>query len=234
MKNVMRKDNKDKVGAVIVAAGESQRMGGIDKVFVLLGGKSLLARTTHAFQECRLIDQIVVVVSGGKEEQCRRLVPAEEWSKVSDVCAGGRRRQDSVAAGLKRLDQCHWVVIHDGARPLVTVDLIERGLEAAKETGAAVAAVPVTDTIKVAGDDRIVRETPPRQNLWAVQTPQVFRINIITEAYQRANGEATDDATLAEHLGYKVKLYTGSYDNIKVTTPDDLILAEALWQKHGK
>ena len=221
----------DKVGVVIAAGGSSQRMGE-DKLFASLGGKPLLTRTTRPFQECRLVDQIVVVVGGEREERCRRLVTGKEWSKVTDVCLGGERRQDSVAAGLKRLDKCDWVVIHDGARPLLTVDLIERGLEVAKETGAAVAAIPVKDTIKVAGEDRIVHQTPPRQNLWAIQTPQVFSVGIITEAYSRANDEVTDDASLVERLGYKVKLYMGSYDNIKVTTPDDLALAEILWQKY--
>ena len=126
------------------------------------------------------------------------------------------------------------MVIHDGARPLVTVDLINRGLEAIEETGAAVAAVPVTDTIKMVGDDRIVRQTPPRQNLWVVQTPQVFGIKIIAEAYSRVSGDVTDDASLVEQSGYRVKIYMGAYDNIKITTPDDLALAEALWQKHER
>ncbi len=226
-------NDQQKVGVVIAAGGSSQRMGE-DKLFALLGGKPLLVRATQAFQKCRLVDQIVVVVGGERKERCRRLVTGEEWSKVTDVCLGGERRQDSVAAGLKRLDKCDWVVVHDGARPLVTVDLIERGLEAAEETGAAVAAVPVTDTIKVAGGDRIVHQTPPRQNLWAIQTPQVFRTDIITKAYRRAKGDVTDDASLVEQLGYKVKLYMGSYDNIKVTTPDDLTLAEVLWQKYER
>jgi len=213
----MKKDEKQRVGAVIVAAGKSERMGEADKLFALLGGKPLLVRTTEPFQKCRMVDQIVVVISGEKEALCRRLVTGEEWSKVSDVCLGGSRRQDSVAAGMKRLKKCDWVVIHDGARPLVTVDLIERGLEAAKETGAAIAAVPVTDTIKIAGDDGIVHQTPPRQNLWAVQTPQVFHINIVTKAYKKANEDVTDDASLVEQLGYQVKLYMGSYDNIKIS-----------------
>ena len=230
----MKREGKQRVGAVIVAAGKSQRMGEIYKLFALLGGKPLLSRTTQPFQQCSLIDQIVIVVSGEREELCRRLVVGEDWSKVSHVCLGGRRRQDSVAAGLKHLRDCQWVVVHDGARPFVNVDLIERGLEAARETGAAVAAVPVTDTIKVAGDDRIVHQTPPRQNLWAIQTPQVFRIDIITEAYKKANGDVTDDASLVEKLGYKVKLYMGTYDNIKITTPEDLALAEVLWQKHER
>ena len=220
-----------KVAAIIVAAGESRRMGGIDKVLAPLGGKPLLVRAVRPFQECRLVDQIVVVVSEGKEGQCRRLIPEKEWSKVSDVCAGGRRRQDSVAAGLRRLEKCHWVIVHDSARPLVTVDLIERGLEAARETGAAVAAVPIKDTIKVAGEDKIVRRTLSRQDLWAVQTPQVFRIDIISKAYRQASEDVTDDASLVEKLGYKVTLYMGSYDNIKVTTPEDLVLAEALLHK---
>jgi len=207
-------------------------MGGIDKVFVPLGGKPALVWVLDAFESCELVSQIVVVVNAKNIEKCRKLVAEERWSKVSDICAGGRRRQDSVAAGLKRLN-CDWVVIHDGARPLVTKDLIERGLKAAEETGAAIAAVPVTDTIKIADDDRIVRQTPPRQNLWAVQTPQVFRLDIITRAYEQTKGEVTDDASLVEKLGYKVKLYMGSYDNIKITNPDDLALAEVL-QKHGK
>jgi len=227
-------DNQQKVGAIIVAAGRSQRMGGVDKVLALLGGKPVLARVINIFQMCNLIDQIVVVVSKQSLGRCQQLVAEQGWSKMTEVCPGGRRRQDSVVAGLSRLTHCDWLVIHDGARPLLTVDLIDCGLEAARETGAAVAAVPVTDTIKVAGDDRIVTETPLRHNLWAVQTPQVFRFDIIAEAYRRAKGEVTDDASLVEQLGYRVKLYMGSYDNIKVTTPDDLALAEVLWHKRER
>jgi len=162
------------------------------------------------------------------------LVAEQGWSKVTEVCLGGRRRQDSVVAGLSRLKDCHWVVIHDGNRPLVTEDLIARGLTEAEETGAAVAAVPVTDTIKVVGGDRIVHQTLLRQNLWAVQTPQVFYYPMIAEAYRKAKGEATDDASLVEQMGYKIKLYMGAYDNIKITIPDDLVLAEVLWHKRGK
>ncbi len=209
-------------------------MGGVDKMFALLGGKPVLARVIDTFQRCESVDQIVVVVSQENLEKCQQLVVEQGWPKVTEVCPGGERRQDSVAAGLKQLNQCQWVVIHDGARPLVTADLIDRGLTEARETGAAVAAVPVTDTIKLAGDNMIVMGTPPRRNLWAVQTPQVFRFDIIAKAYQQAETEVTDDAALVERLGYKVKLYMGAYDNIKVTTPDDLVLAEVLWQKHGK
>ncbi|MFC2056164.1 2-C-methyl-D-erythritol 4-phosphate cytidylyltransferase [Chloroflexota bacterium] len=227
-------DNPKKVGAVIAAGGSSQRMGKIDKLFAPLGGKPALAQVIDIFQECDSIGQIIVVLSEENLKQGEQLVAEQGWSKVTDVCLGGERRQDSVVVGLSRLSDCSWVVIHDGARPLVTQDLIEQGLEAAQETGAAIAAVPVTDTIKMAGDDQIVQGTPPRRNLWSVQTPQVFRVDIINEAYRQLKYAVTDDARAVEHLGYKVKLYMGSYDNKKITTPDDLALAEILWQKHGK
>jgi len=227
-------NKKQKVAAIIVAAGEGKRMEGADKVFAPLGGEPVLLRATRPFQESPLVDQIVVVVSGDKENRCRALVTGPEWSKVSDICLGGERRQDSAAAGLKRLNDFEWVIIHDGARPLVTVDLIERGLEAAKETGAAAAAMPVTDTIKVVEKDEIVHQTPPRQNLRSVQTPQVFRFDVIQIAHKQDVSDVTDDASLVERLGHKVKLYTGSYDNIKITTPDDLALAEILLKKREK
>jgi len=221
-------NNQQKIGAIIVAAGENRRMGGVNKVLALLGGKPVLAHVIDTFQKCNSIDQVVVAVNRKNLEPCRQLVAEKERSKVTRVCPGGRRRQDSVAAGLSQLDSCQWVVIHDGARPLVTADLIDRGLEAARETGAAVAAVPVTDTIKMAGNDKIIQETLPRRNLWAAQTPQVFQFDIILQAYDKIQGDVTDDASLVEQLGYRVKLYMGSYDNIKVTTPDDLALVEWL------
>jgi 2-C-methyl-D-erythritol 4-phosphate cytidylyltransferase len=203
-------------------------MNGIDKVLAPLGGRPVLSYVLSAFDSCKSIDHIVLVVNAKSLKACQQLIAEERLSKPIDICLGGKRRQDSVAAGLKKLKDCDWVIIHDGARPLVTKELIEEGLKAAQETGAAVAAVPVTDTIKIAGDDRIVLETPPRQNLWAVQTPQVFRLDIISKAYQQAKGEATDDAALVEQAGYKVKLCMGSYDNIKITTPQDLLIAEAI------
>jgi 2-C-methyl-D-erythritol 4-phosphate cytidylyltransferase len=225
---------KQKVAAIIVAAGESRRMGDIDKMLAELSGEPILTRATRPFQECKLIDQIVVVVSGEKENRCRSLVTGGEWSKVTDVCVGGERRQDSVAAGLNQLKDFEWVVIHDGARPLVTVDLIERGLEEARETGAAAAAVLVTDTIKIVGRDEIVRKTLDRRGLRVVQTPQVFRFDVIQIAHQQDCSDVTDDALLVERLGHRVKLYPGSYDNIKVTTPDDLVLAELFLKKREK
>jgi len=231
----MKKDRQQVVGAVIVAAGTSERMEGVDKILVPLRDRPALAYVIDTFEKCESISQIVVVIAEKNMSQVRQLATEREWSKVMNFCPGGRRRQDSVLAGLERLKRCEWVVIHDGARPLVTVDLIERGLEEAGETGVAVAAVRVIDTIKVAGVDRLVRHTPLRESLWAVQTPQVFRFDIITEAYRRVKGEVTDDAEVVEQLGYyKVKLCLGSYDNIKITTPADLVLAEAILQQRGE
>lgn len=223
-----------KICAIVVAAGQSRRMNGVDKVLALLGDKPVLAWSIEALQRCDKVDRIVLVNSQSNKEPVECLVMDRKWTKVADVCTGGRRRQDSVAAGLKMLGKCGWVIIHDGARPMLTQDLIERGLKAAEETGAAAAAVPVTDTIKLVGDDQIVIGTPPRSNLWAVQTPQVFRSAIIKKAYQQAQEDVTDDATLVEQIGGKVKLYLGSYENLKITTPRDLALAELLLKQHEK
>jgi 2-C-methyl-D-erythritol 4-phosphate cytidylyltransferase len=224
----------EKVAAIIVAAGESRRMDGVDKIFAELGGQTLLARVVGTFQRCAPVDRIILVVHEKNVSKVGKLAASEKWRKVTDVVAGGKRRQDSVAAGLKKLTDEAWVIIHDGARPLVTAGLIKMGLEAAEETGAAVAAVPVTDTIKIAGEDELVLGTPPRENLRAVQTPQVFRKDIIGKAYQQAKGDVTDDAALVEKAGGRVKLYPGSYDNIKITTPADLALAEVLLKNDEK
>jgi 2-C-methyl-D-erythritol 4-phosphate cytidylyltransferase len=223
-----------RVFAIIVAAGDSQRMEGVDKLFAPLGGAPVLAHVLDAFQECKKIEQIILVMGLKNIEEGRRIVALGHWSKINDICLGGKRRQDSVAEGLKRIKECDWIVIHDGARPFVTIDLIERGLEAARETGAAAAAVPVTDTIKFVKDSEIVRQTLPRENLRAIQTPQVFRFDVVKNTYKFAAGDVTDDAALVEKAGYKVKLFTGAYDNIKITTPDDLAVAGALWEKRER
>jgi 2-C-methyl-D-erythritol 4-phosphate cytidylyltransferase len=217
-----------KVGAIIVAAGSSRRMGNIDKIFAEVGGTPILARSVDVFNRCSFVHEIAIVLSEFNIDRGRRLLEERGWSKVVAVCLGGERRQDSVREGLKRLAGCQWVVIHDGARPFVSADLIERGLAEAQESGAAVCAVPVTDTIKVVGIDNHILETPARESLWMVQTPQVFRFDIIERAHRQAEEEVTDDATLVERLGCKVKVYMGSYDNMKVTTPQDLALAEML------
>ncbi len=224
---------RQKVGAVIVAAGESKRMGGADKMWALLNGKPVLARVLTAFLNCAAIDQIVIVLNKTNIKKGRLLKKELNTKKKITLCTGGLRRQDSVAAGLAKLDKCTWVVIQDGARPLVTTDLIEQGLAAARDTGAAIAAIPITDTVKIVKGNRI-KQTVPRHVLWAAQTPQVFRYDIITEAHNKVTSDATDDASLVEQIGYKVTVYPGSPENIKITTPNDLIIAEALLQKYGK
>ena len=223
-----------RVGAIIVAAGESKRMSGVDKVFAELGGKPLLARVLDAVQECDAVDKIVIVLGRENLKRGRELIKGRRWAKVVTVCQGGKRRQDSVKEGLKQLTDCQWVVIHDGARPLFSCEMIERGLAEAQETGAAVAAVPVKDTIKIATPDGFVRDTPQRGTLWAAQTPQVFRFDLISQAHERITEDVSDDATMIERLGYKVKIYMGSYENIKVTTPEDLALAEIILRRNSK
>jgi len=225
--------NNKKVGAIIVAAGSASRMGGIDKIFFSLADKPILARVVAAFEAAPSVDQVVVVLAEHNLERGRILGLAEGWQKVGSFIPGGALRQDSVKAGLAVLSECEWIVIHDGARPLVTVKLIEEGLLAATGTGGAIAAVVVVDTIKQARSG-LITSTLPRDELYAAQTPQVFRADILRKAYSMARGEYTDDASLVEVMGHQVRLFPGEYSNIKVTTPTDLALAEALWQRKGR
>jgi len=207
-------------------------MGGLDKVFAPLAGKPLLYWPLKAAHNSPAIDRIVLVLSESNIERGRELVRQHSLSKVTDICIGGLRRQDSVKNGLDRLAGCDWVAIHDAARPFLDAALIECGLAAARETGAAIAAVPVKDTIKVAGEDLVVLDTPRRDTLWAAQTPQVFAFDIIANAC-RDQRDATDDASMVERVGNKVKLYPGSYVNIKITTPEDMVLAELIMKERG-
>ena len=216
-----------KVAVVIVAAGTSQRMAGINKLFAPLKGKPLLAWAVDTCQRYSLVQQIVLVLNGEDLARGQKLKEERGWSKVI-LCPGGARRQDSVGEGLRYMKGCDWVVIHDGARPFLTPDLIEDGLKIVEEIGAAVAAVPVKDTIKLAADGRLIGETLQRDRLWAAQTPQIFSFDMITRAYENLAAEVTDDATAVERLGHKVQLYMGDYKNIKVTTTEDLALARII------
>ncbi len=218
------------VCAIVVAAGASRRMQGTDKILAALGDRPVLAWSVQALENCVRVDRIILVISPTNIEPVRRLVAAQKWSKVTGICPGGQRRQDSVAAGLQLAGPCEWVIIHDGARPFLSRELIENGLDAARTSGAAVAAVPVTDTIKIADGNQMVIETPDRHYLWAVQTPQVFRSEMLKAAYAHNPGDVTDDASLVEMAGGTVRLYAGSPANIKITTPHDLAVAE-LWRK---
>jgi 2-C-methyl-D-erythritol 4-phosphate cytidylyltransferase len=221
------KNKSSELGVVIVAAGTSQRMAGINKLFAPLSGKPLLAWSVDTCQRHNLIQQIVLVLNNKDSARGQKLKEERGWSKVT-LCPGGTRRQDSVRAGLRLISGCHWTMIHDGARPFLTSHLIEHGLKIVENTGAAVAAVPVKDTIKLVADGRLIGETLQRDRLWAAQTPQIFSFDVITKAYESLSTEVTDDATAVEHLGYKVKLYMGDYKNIKVTTAEDLALARII------
>lgn len=216
-----------KLGVVIVAGGLSQRMAGINKLFVPLKGRPLLAWSVDACQKHRLVRQVVLVLNDKDLARGWKLQERKGWSKAT-LCPGGARRQDSVTEGLRRMRDCDWVMIHDGARPFLTPDLIEDGLKVVEEIGAAVAAVPVKETIKLAADDRLVGETLQRDRLWVAQTPQIFGSDLIRKAYENLTAEVTDDAAAVECLGHKVQLYMGDYRNIKVTTSEDLALARII------
>jgi len=202
-------------------------MAGINKLFAPLKGKPLLAWSVDTCQGCSLVQQIVLVLNNKDLARGQKLKEERDWFKVT-LCSGGARRQDSVRQGLGQIKGCDWVMIHDGARPFLTTDLIGDGLKIAEDVGATVAAVPVNDTIKLAADERLIWGTLPRDRLWAAQTPQIFSFDMITKAYENLTTEVTDDATAVERLGYKVKLYMGDYKNIKVTTPEDLALARII------
>lgn len=216
-----------KVVAILVAAGLGQRMGK-DKMFLPLAGKPVIAWSLDVLQNSQEVGSIVLVMHKDAVDMGRKLVSHNHWSKVNVICEGGERRQDSVRNGLGLIDNCDWVLIHDGARPFLTAKLIGDGLKAAVETGAAAAAVEVKDTIKQVDDAGIVRKTLKRNMLRIVQTPQVFRFDLLKKAYDMAGGEFTDDAGIVERAGYRVKLYHGEYENIKITTPEDMIMAEMI------
>jgi 2-C-methyl-D-erythritol 4-phosphate cytidylyltransferase len=202
-------------------------MAGINKLFAPLRKKPLLAWSVDTCQRYSLVQQIVLVLNDKDLARGRKLKKERGWSKVT-LCPGGARRQDSVREGLRQMRDCDWVMIHDGARPFLTPDLIANGLKVARQAGAAVAAVPVKDTIKLADSENLIEETLQRDRLWAAQTPQIFRFDMITKAYENFTTEVTDDATAVERLGYKVQLYMGDYKNIKVTTTEDLALARII------
>lgn len=214
-------------GVVIVAAGTGSRMNmGINKQFIKLEGKEIIAYTIEKFYNNSNIEDIVVVVKEDESEFFKKEILDKYNFKNIKIAYGGKERQDSVYNGLKSLDEkCDVVLIHDGARPFVSDKIIDNCIEEAKEHKAIVVGVPVKDTIKVIDSDKNIVDTPNRSVLWAVQTPQTFDYNILIDAYKDAfkNGfYGTDDAMLVERIGHKVKMVEGSYNNIKITTQEDL------------
>jgi 2-C-methyl-D-erythritol 4-phosphate cytidylyltransferase len=227
-----------KADAVIVSAGKGLRfMEGKKKQFHSLGGKPILVHTLEKFETCPLIRSILLVVGQEDMDYClKEIVERYKFQKVSQIVPGGKRRQESVKNGVDALPkEADVVSIHDGVRPFVTRAMIEDTLHAAARFAAVVLAMPVKDTIKVSNPDGTVLKTLDRETLWQIQTPQAFQVSVIKEAHYRAAEDGfvgTDDASLVERLGIKVHILPGSYTNIKITTPEDLFLAN-LFLKTG-
>jgi 2-C-methyl-D-erythritol 4-phosphate cytidylyltransferase len=217
---------------IVVAAGRSERMGGVDKLLTELVGRPLIAWTLAAFRACPDIEGVVVVAAHDRIERMRNLVQEWRFRNVINVVPGGAERQASVRAGLEAANGAAIVAVHDGARPLVTPELISQGVALARESGAAIAAMPARDTVKQAdGDPPVIRATHDRAAIWLAQTPQVFERALLVRAHEQAASSAvyaTDDAAVVEALGHEVRVYEGSAQNIKITTRDDLLIAETL------
>lgn len=219
-------------GAVIVAAGNASRMGGVDKIMADLLGEPVIARTVRTFENCEAIREIVVVTREDLVEQVQQACAA--FGKVKAVVPGGSDRPASVTAGLAALSSgMKLAAIHDGARPMVTVEVIDRTVRAANTYGAAAPAIPVKDTVKVV-QGGLVASTPDRSTLQAVQTPQVFDADLLRGALQKAAADGvtiTDDCSAVEHMGMSVKIVAGDERNMKITTPLDLRLAQLLMEE---
>jgi 2-C-methyl-D-erythritol 4-phosphate cytidylyltransferase len=223
------------VTAIIVAAGEGRRFGGpVSKTFLPIAGRPLVLRTLDRFFSTRSIEKVILVVADQELRKSQELIESDpNLSHRSWVLqAGGASRQASVRRGLERLEpDCEIVAIHDGARPFVSSSLIDRCIDEAYRVGSVVIGVPVRDTIKVVSEEHWVQATPARKALWEIQTPQVFRKEIILQAHDwgvRHATEMTDDSALVEQIGQRVFLLEGERTNIKITVPEDLLLAEVL------
>ena len=227
---------KEKCTAIVLAAGQGTRMGTkVQKQYLEVCGKPILYYSLHVFEQSEVIDDIILVVGKEQQEYCRNeIISKYGFKKVSKVVEGGSERYHSVWNGLQEV-QDGYVFIHDGARPFVTEEILHRAYGAVKTHKACVVGMPAKDTIKIANDESFVSDTPDRKYLWMVQTPQVFDTTLVKEAYQKFMAQtvqqATDDAMVVEQmLGVQVKLVEGSYENIKITTKEDLKIAEIFCQ----
>lgn len=223
----------EKYTAIVLAAGVGKRMNSkIQKQYMLLGGKPVLFYALDAFEKSR-VDEIILVVGKGEIEYCRKeIVEKYKFHKVTKIVEGGKERYHSVYEGLKAIDTADYVLIHDGARPFLDQQILTHTIEAVKQYQACVVGMPVKDTIKITTEDGFSKETPERKHVWMIQTPQCFSYSLIFDAYQKMlqNEDATitDDAMVLEKVkGLPVKMVEGSYRNIKITTPEDLLVAEA-------
>lgn len=233
---------KKQISAIVLAAGQGKRMGsGIQKQFLDLGGYPVLFYSLKAFEESQ-VDQVILVTGEKEIEFCRHeIVERYGFSKVKAVIAGGAERYHSVYEGLKQVPASSDIVlIHDGARPFVDLEIIDRTIQAAEAFGACAAGMPSKDTVKIADENGFAASTPERSRVWMVQTPQAFSRTLICQAYQTMMSDeslqkgVTDDAMVAERLtGTPVRLVEGSYENIKVTTPEDMEVAAAILKRRG-
>lgn len=234
-----------KTAAIVLAAGSGKRMeSSTKKQYMLIKDKPVIYYSLKTFQES-FVDEIVLVVSSEDMKYCReKIVDRYGFDKVRFLVEGGKERYHSVAAGLQCLKECNYVFIHDGARPMVTKEMLNRLLACVEAEGACVAGVPVKDTIKIADKNGFIEQTPDRKFVWMVQTPQVFEYSLIKNAYDlllkreqefiRKGISVTDDAMVVESLtGHKVKLVEGSYENMKITTPGDMKIAELFCTESG-
>lgn len=220
--------------AIVLAAGRGSRMKSeVQKQYLQIGGKPVLYYSLKAFQDYAGITQIILVTGENEIEYCKEnIVDRYALNKVSKIVPGGKERYHSVYEGLKAAGECSFVLIHDGARPFIDSEMLDRLMKAVRIHQACVAGMPVKDTIKISDEKQFAEATPDRSRLWMIQTPQVFRYNLIKGSYDRlmqtkAAG-VTDDAMVVEQFGeYPVKLVEGSYRNIKITTPEDLVIAGA-------
>ena len=225
---------KSGVGVVVVAAGESRRMDNLDKIFAPLCGRPLIMHSLKVFDESPLIGCISIVLRADALEKGRQLVEEYGMQTTTVLCVGGDRRQDSVNLGLRVLPPSQWVIVHDGARPCLTSSTIRMGLIEATHTGAAIAAVPIKETVKMIDKDGTIRQTLDRDGLWASQTPQVFKREMLERAHNCVKELVTDDASMVEKLGYSVRVFMGSYNNLKITTPNDLTTAETVMKAQNR
>ena len=231
-----KKNNKPFVSAVIVSAGSSSRMGGINKQFLNICGMPVIAHSVKAFSDCDFIDEIVVVTRKNEIQKITEIICEYGLKKVKSVVAGGETRQISVLNGVKETSKnADYIAVHDGARPLVTEKVIFDTLTCAFDCEAAATGVKVVDTIKCVDNDENIISTPDRAALRAVQTPQIFNKKLYLNAVENvANSkDFTDDCKLIEAYGKSVKIVDGDYENIKITTPNDIVVAEAYLSKRG-
>ena len=224
---------KKKCTAIVLAAGKGSRMkSDTYKQFLLIKNKPVLYYSLKCFETSSIIDDVLLVTGNDMIDQCRQIIEEYDFKKVSGIVPGGKERYDSVYNGLLSCGRTDYVFIHDGARPFITSDILNRCYKAVLETGACVSGIPSKDTIKISDENGFVKDTPDRRMVWIIQTPQVFAYDLILNAHRKIRNEGTegitDDAMIIERVSdIKVKLAEGSYENIKITTPEDIAVAEA-------